>query len=95
MCLDRINSKSPLQLLYIYLAINRTLFVIPHSVKIILILLNRAWWYKFCLTDKNVFFPVGDVAAEKWTEKDKGRGKQAVNNPCGCHENGPHIDMLT
>lgn len=96
MHLDRINSKSPLQLLYIYLAINRTLFVILRSVKIILILLNHVWWYRFCLNDKIFFFfPIEDVAAEKWTEKDKGHGIQPVNNPHGYSKNCPHVDILT
>lgn len=95
MHLDQINSKSPLQLLYIYLAISRTLFVNPCSVKIILILWNCVWWYKFCLNNKIIFFPVEDVAAEKWTEKDKGHDIQALNNPHGYSKNYPHIDILT
>lgn len=41
------------------------------------------------------FFPVEDVAAEKWTEKDKGHGIQAVNNPHGYSKNCPHIDIVT
>lgn len=95
MHLDQINSKSPLQLLYIYLAINRTLFVIPCLVKIILTLLSCTWWFEFSLNGKGFFFLVEDVAAEIWIEKDKGHGVQAVNNPPGCSKNCPHTDVLT
>lgn len=55
MHLDWINSKSPLQLLYIYLAINRTLFVIQCLVKIILTLLSFTWWFEFCPNGETFF----------------------------------------
>lgn len=51
------------------------------------------WWYKLCLND--FFFPVENVAAEKWTEKYKAHGIQAVNKPHGYSKNIPHIDILT
>lgn len=46
-------------------------------------------------TWKDYFFPVEAVVAEKLTEKGKGHGIQAVNNPHGYSKNCPHIDILT
>lgn len=41
------------------------------------------------------FFILEDVAAERWIEKDKGHGVQAVNNPHGYSKYCPHTDVLT